>query len=114
MPTSGNVGIGTTSPDSKLHVVGDIKASGIVGGNGMYLNVLKIPSLTSSPAYFYIDTHIPANDQPAPQLDITGYIYTGSNRAMKITLSWYYYGGNFYWSQFQSDFGYHKPVREIY
>ncbi len=107
----GKVGIGTAAPESKLHVNGDIQSNGIIGGNGMYLNVLKVPSLTSSPAYFYIDTNIPANDLPAPQLDVTGYIYTGSNKAMKITLGWYYYSGNFYWSQFHSDFGYHKPRR---
>ncbi|QKJ31793.1 hypothetical protein HQ865_19150 [Mucilaginibacter mali] len=78
--------------------------------NGFF-NVLKIMPLDISPAYFYIDTNIPASDSYAPQLQITGYTYAAANKALKITLGWYYYAGNFYWTQYQSDLGYQKPSR---
>ncbi|TKC02813.1 hypothetical protein [Pedobacter frigoris] len=118
LPTTGNVGVGTLSPGSPLTVIGDAHATGSVGGNGMYNNVLKIPPLGDSPGYFYMNTSIPANDSASPQIHITGYMYgnagnTGNviNRAMRITLGWYYYQGGFYWSQWQSDLGYRKPSR---
>jgi hypothetical protein len=77
----------------------------------VYPHVLTVGSLDSAPAFFYMDTNIPANDWAAPQIHITGYIYSNAaNRAMKITLGWYYYAGNFYWTQYQSDFGYNKPA----
>jgi hypothetical protein len=76
-----------------------------------YFNVLKITPLTSAPAYFCIDTNIPATDQYAPQIQITGYTYAASNKAVKLTIGWYYYAGNFYWTQYQSDLGYQKPSR---
>ncbi|WP_316810324.1 hypothetical protein [Pedobacter heparinus] len=110
-PTSGNVGIGTLSPGSLLTVAGDLHSSGIIGGNGAFINVLKIPSLDSSPGYFYINTNIPAADYAAPQIQITGYMYGAANKAMKITIGWYHYQGNFYWSQWHSDLGYQKPSR---
>lgn len=78
--------------------------------NGFF-NVLKIPPLESSPAYFYMDTNIPANDIAAPQIHINGYTYGAVNKALKVTLGWYYYAGNFFWTQYQSDLGYEKPSR---
>ncbi len=110
-PPTGNVAIGTASPDAKLTVVGDIHTTGMLGTGGAYFSVLHIGPLGNSPSYYYIDTNIPANDVAAPQLTITGYIYGDANKAMKMTLGWYYYGGNFYWSQYQSDIGYWKPSR---
>lgn len=110
-PSNGNTGIGTGNPDSKLHVIGDIHNTGMIGGNGGYYNVLQITSLESSPAYFYVNTNIPATDAAAPQIHITGYMYGHWNKAMKMTLGWYHYQNNFYWSQFQSDLGYLKPSR---
>ncbi|MBW0177574.1 hypothetical protein [Sediminibacterium sp.] len=110
-PSSGNVGIGTTSPGNKLTVLGSIHSSGTVGGNGGFYNVLQITPLGDAPAYFYFDTNIPATDQFAPQLHINGYTYGASNRALKVTLGWYYYAGNFYWTQYHSDLGYRKPSR---
>ncbi len=111
LPQNGNVGIGTLTPSSPLTVLGDIHSTGTIGGNGTFINVLKIPSLNSSPAYFYMNTNIPAADNAAPQVQITGYMYGASNKALKITIGWYHYQGNFYWSQWQSDLGYQKPSR---
>ncbi|MDQ7949180.1 MAG: hypothetical protein REI93_10055 [Pedobacter sp.] len=92
-------------------MIGGIHSTGMIGNNGAYFNVIKIPALDSSPNYFYMDTNNPANDVPAPQIQITGYAYANSNKAVKLTLGWYYYQGNFYWSQYQSDLGYAKPWR---
>ncbi|MDN3588117.1 hypothetical protein QWY86_15645 [Pedobacter aquatilis] len=83
----------------------------VVSDNGSYLSVLKIPSLDNAPLYFYVNTNIPATDTPAPEIQITGYMYASSNKSLKLTLSWYHYAGQFYWSQFHSDLGYHKPSR---
>ncbi|TKC05243.1 hypothetical protein [Pedobacter frigoris] len=111
LPASGNVGIGTLTPGSPLTVNGDLHASGTIGGNGGFINVLKIPPLDHGVAYFYINTNIPASDYAAPQIQITGYMYYATNKAMKATLGWYHYQGNFSWSQWQSDLGYQKPSR---
>jgi hypothetical protein len=108
---SGNVGIGTLTPGSPLTVVGDVHASGTIGGNGGFINVLKIPPLDNGSEYFYINTNIPASDNSAPQIQITGYMYAATNKALKLTLGWYHYQGNFFWSQWQSDLGYQKPSR---
>ncbi|MCH5718228.1 hypothetical protein [Niabella hibiscisoli] len=71
--------------------------------NGFYPSVLKITSFDGSPDYFYINTNIPANDSPAPQLHITGYNYAHpTNKAVDITLGWYHYIGSFYWTQYHS------------
>jgi hypothetical protein len=80
-------------------------------GNGTFYSILKVPALDNAPAYFYIDTNIPATDAAAPQIQVTGYMYATTNRAMKITLGWYFYGGYFYWTQYQNELGYNKPSR---
>lgn len=110
-PSSGNVGIGTTSPGYKLAVMGNIYGSNTLGGRGGFYNVLNISPLGDAPAYFYIDTNIPAIDEAAPQIQVSGYMYGSSNRAMKITLGWYHYSSSFYWTQYHSDLGYEKPSR---
>nr|WP_199157666.1 hypothetical protein [Pedobacter sp. ASV2] len=88
----------------------NVKAQ-VTGSGGTYFNVLKVSALDSAPNYFYVNTNIPATDVSAPQIQITGYMYNATNHALKITLGWYHYAGNFYWTQFQSDFGYQKPSR---
>jgi hypothetical protein len=104
-PSSGNVGIGTTSPGAKLEIAGTVA----LGKN--YENVLLIGPLNSAPAYFYINTKIPFNDYPAPQLHITGYNYSAPNRAVKLTLGWYVWSNAFHWTQYKSELGYHNPSR---
>ncbi len=81
------------------------------GQNGNYPGILKITSLESSPAFFYINTNIPAADAPAPQLHITGYMYGNTDKALDITIGWYHYQSNFYWTQYHSQLGYAKPAR---
>ena len=110
-PNNGNVGVETLTPGSPLTVIGDLHASRTIGGNGGFINVLKIPPLDHGTAYFYINTNIPARDDAAPQIQITGYMYAATNKAMKITLGWYHYQGSFLWSQWQNDLGYQKPSK---
>lgn len=110
-PASGNVGIGTLAPGSKLTVIGGINATGTIGSRGFFHNVLQVGPLENAPAYFYFDTNIPAIDGAAPQLYITGYTYGAANKAMKLILGWYHFSGSFYWSQYQSDFGFAEPSR---
>ena len=81
------------------------------GQNGNYPGILKITSLENSPAFFYINTNIPAADAPAPQLHITGYMYGSPNKALDITIGWYHYQNYFYWTQYHSQLGYVKPAR---
>lgn len=80
--------------------------------NGSYPSILKIgPFNHPGPTYFYIDTKIPFNDWPAPQIQLTGYNYGHLNRAIKLTIGWYVYNNVFYWSQYKSDLGYYNPSR---
>lgn len=72
---------------------------------------ITIPALGNAPGYFYIDTKIPATDWAAPQLEINGYTYGATNKALKVTLGWYYYAGNFYWTQYHSNITYERPSR---
>jgi len=102
---SGNVGIGTVSPGTKL----EINGTAAIGKT--YHNILTIGPLGTSPDYFYIDTKIPFTDTPAPQIHITGYNYANTNKAVKVTLSWYEYSNIFNWAQYKSDLGYYNPSR---
>jgi hypothetical protein len=101
---NGNIGIGTEDPGVKL----DVNGTASLGKT--YHNVLKVGALESAPAYFYIDTKIPFNDNPAPQLHITGYNYGNANKAIKLTIGWYVYNNKFFWSQYKSDLGYYNPT----
>jgi hypothetical protein len=100
-----NIGIGTIDPGTKLEV------NGAASFGQTYYNVLHVSFLESAPAYFYIDTKIPYTDQPAPQIQITGYNYGHANKEVKLTISWYVYNNSFYWSQYKSDLGYYNPSR---
>jgi hypothetical protein len=97
-----------------FHLTTNLKSqtTGTTAIGQTYHNVLKVgPFDTPPPSYFYIDTKIPFNDVPAPQIHITGYNYAHSNKAIKLTLSWYVYNNAFYWSQYKNDIGYYNPSR---
>lgn len=103
--SNNNVGIGTVSPGTKLEV------NGVTTLGKSYYNILKISFSELAPAYFYIDTKIPFNDSPAPQIQITGYNYGHSNKAIKLTIGWYVYNNSFYWTQYKNELGYYNPSR---
>lgn len=75
------------------------------------IRAITIPALGDAPGYYYVDTKIPATDWAAPQLHITGYMYGAENKAMDITLGWYYYAGNFHWTQYHTAISFNKPSR---
>lgn len=78
----------------------------------VFNNVLAVgPAPEHDIAYFYVDTKIAYSDRPAPQIHITGYNYAHPNRAVKLTLSWYVWQNNFFFTQYRSDLGYYNPSR---
>jgi hypothetical protein len=84
------------------------------GSDKAYYNILMAGPFVSAPQYFYINTKIPFVPEVAPQIHITGYNYSHPNtynRAVKLTLGWYVWEGNFHWSQYRCDLGYYNPSR---
>jgi hypothetical protein len=97
------VGIGTTTPGTKLQV------AGTASFGRTYRNVLAIGPLDTSPAYVTIHTKIPFDVNNAPRLRIRGYNYGNVNRSVDLTLGWYQWQGAFLFAQYQSAVGAYNP-----
>jgi hypothetical protein len=96
---------------NKLIVILVLLVNSVSAQDVFPIKAITIPALGEVPAYYYVDTKIPATDWAAPQLSIKGYMYSATNKAMDVTLGWYYYAGNFYWTQYHSTLGFNKPSR---
>jgi hypothetical protein len=87
---SGSVGIGTTTPTSKLHVIGDVRVSGVVTATsfsgtdlvGTTLSVSGISTFTNGPILVGTGTSTGTASQP---LQVTGGAYVSGNLGVGVT-----------------------------
>jgi Chaperone of endosialidase len=96
--TSGNVGIGTTSPSAKLDVSGNIAATGIVSAGGKKLSLGILDINVNNQTQVRINTTIPFASGGADfTVNIKGFAY-GSEQMVSLSLGWHYYLETF-WSE---------------
>jgi len=82
------------------------------GSGKVYHDVLMVgPFPNWGIQHFYVNTKIPFTPQTAPQIHIKGYNYSNPNRAVSLTLGWYFWDGTWWWTQYRSDLGYYNPSR---
>jgi hypothetical protein len=91
------------------------RTSSNTGSQKVHRDILMVGPFDHGVQYFHINTNIPFGsnfaNNVAPQIHITGYMYGNLNRALKLTLGWYYWDGRFHWTQYRCDLGYHNPSR---
>jgi hypothetical protein len=95
--SSGNVGIGTTSPAQKLHVIGNTAVTGFTstGGRKLSLGILDLND-GGTPTQIRINTTIPLNSPSADfTVNIKGFRY-GAPQMVSLSIGWHYYLGSFY------------------
>jgi hypothetical protein len=94
---NGNIGIGTTSPAQKLHVIGNTAVTGITstGDRKLSLGILDINS-GGTPNQIRINTTIPFNSPSADfTVNIKGFRY-GAPQMVSLSIGWHYYLGSFF------------------
>ena len=93
----GKLGIGTTSPAQKLHVVGNTAVTGITstGDRKLSLGILDLNS-GGTPTQIRINTTIPFNSPSADfTVNIKGFRY-GAPQMVSLSIGWHYYLSSFY------------------
>jgi hypothetical protein len=96
IPT-GNVGIGVSTPERKLDVIGDVKTEKIFIGSRVINVVNGVPNFawTATPLGIRLATNIPNNDtQKFHSVTFTGH-HTGSLLPIEIKVSWCSNNGGF-------------------
>lgn len=94
---NGNIGIGTTSPAQKLHVIGNTAVTGITstGDRKLSLGILDLND-GGTPTQIRINTTIPLNSPSADfTVNIKGFRY-GAPQMVSLSIGWHYYLGSFY------------------
>lgn len=110
-----NVGIGTTAPQQKLHVAGNIKLDDniMVEGNAAYRVYRNLGTYNSSSSAaagaFAITTAQPWNSACMFRIDIEGYFYDGS-APFEISVGGYIYVDNNFYNYGYTNVGSKKPT----
>jgi hypothetical protein len=78
--SSGNIGIGTINPTSKLHVVGDATISGLTTTNNLYVS--GVSTFTNGPVFIGSGTSTGTASQ---RLQVTGGAYVSGNLGVGAT-----------------------------
>jgi hypothetical protein len=113
-PSSGNAGIGTTSPQAELDVNGNVHVNGLINAGGNYYNCVSWAGNQPPANGIKIITNIPYQaGAEMPTVIVEGYNY-GAAKTIGITIAWYVYDAS---AGFQNptatSFGSYTPQIEL-